>query len=428
MVSVFLPLLLVSCTREPTRPAVRHLVLVTLDTVRADHLSVYGYEAPTSPHLVAFSQQADRYTAAISSSPWTLPSHASMLTGLHPSQHGAVTVEPETGGDAWPLPESATTLAELLAAEGYQTAAFVANRGYLSPEYGLSQGFDTYEVISGDDKLTERAMQWLDEEAAPDRPVLLFINYMSAHRPYNLTPQPGWPSPEKPLLSPLNTLLSQQAQKQPLSPDTVALVKRQYDQGIVNVDAAFGALLEGLGERNMLTDSAVVVTADHGEAFGEHDVIEHGKDIYEPLVRVPLLIHRPGQTQPSIVDTPVSSAHLPGLLAADFPALRALPVPDMVLTENRYCRPKDRDILDGRFLRIRRAVYDWPLKRIFSSDGDDALFDVVTDPGELSPLSAEQLAASDALQQHLPVFVPPSDAPPEQDATEEALRALGYIE
>ncbi|MFT5679445.1 MAG: arylsulfatase A-like enzyme [Myxococcota bacterium] len=430
-----LPLLLSCTTPPPQHTAGPHLILISLDTVRADHLGVYGYDQPTSPRLDAFAETADIFTSATAAAPWTLPSHAAMFTGLLPAMHGAVTDTPQeaggSGGDALALSDAHITLAETLAAAGYQTAGFVANGGYLSEAYNLHQGFARYTVQSGPGvRLNAQVAGWLDTEARTDRPLFLFLNYMDAHRPYNTAPLPGWPAPEDPdVLGPLNALIAQvMIRGEPPDPTLRATVMGHYDHGIANADAAVGGLLDLLAARGLLAGATVVITADHGEAFGEHGLVEHGVDVYEALVHVPLLIHHPGQTARRDRDQRVGSANLPGLLAPGLPPLADMPVPKTVVAANRYSRPKDRHH-GGRFMRTREAVYDGSLKLILSSDGDDALLDLSADPGEVRDLLADRPEDAARLRALKPVAAPLSEGTVAPSAEiEAALRALGYVE
>ena len=134
------PALLAACARAPREP---NVVLITLDTVRADHLSAYGYAVQTSPRLAGLARQATLYRRALASSPWTLPAHASLFTGRHVFEHGAhdFKVTEDIPDNAYPLGAEQLTLAEALKAEGYETVAVVANAGYLAKRYGLDQGF-----------------------------------------------------------------------------------------------------------------------------------------------------------------------------------------------------------------------------------------------------------------------------------------------
>ena len=184
------------------------LVIVTLDTTRVDHLSVYGYERETTPQLEAFAERAVRFERAWSTSTWTLPAHASLFTGLYPASHGAhydargaaalgsvlVSVPAAKLVRAGRLDERTITLAEILSARGYETGAFVGGP-WLHRSFGLLQGVekmdDESRTFGGRDAslLTDRALEWLEDLEA-DAPYFLFLNYFDAHAPYN--PPPGY--------------------------------------------------------------------------------------------------------------------------------------------------------------------------------------------------------------------------------------------
>jgi len=410
------------------------LIVVTLDTVRADHIGAYGYVLPTSPQLDQLAARSDRYTRAVSSAPWTLPSHASLFTGLDPSEHGAVSVDPEgEGEDAWAVSSDVPTMAEVLRADGWQTAAFVGNAGYLDARFGLDRGFDLYEkpTARGSEALVP-LWQWLDEVRDPARPAFVFLNLMDAHRLYNLAPLPAWPRPDRAEPGLLDELMVQVTRKgQDPDPELRAAVVRQYDHGIANADAALGALVAGLQARGQMSSATLVVTSDHGEAFGEHGYVEHAFDLYQSQIAVPLVIHRPGQSRGRLVDTPVSSAHLPGLLAPEHPVLSALPVPEGVVSENRFARPRDVGWAsrnnEERYLRVRQALIT-PSRKLIATEGSDEveIYDLLADPGELSRLAEEP---PDDLRARLPEVRRGGRLPvAPDDAQQAALEALGYVE
>ncbi|MBT3223583.1 MAG: sulfatase, partial [Proteobacteria bacterium] len=193
---VFLMCLPLSCTCNESSPvksepsttevpkAAKNILFISLDTVRADHLSVYGYHLPTSPNLEALADHATLYRRAQASAPWTLPSHASMFTGLYPFEHGAHTPEPGGKNKAVVLNQDLTTIAEVLSSNGYVTGAIVANAAFLGKKFALDQGFAEYEIKRGTgDEINKRALTWLRKNK--DQSFFLFLNYMDAHRPYN---------------------------------------------------------------------------------------------------------------------------------------------------------------------------------------------------------------------------------------------------
>ncbi len=435
----------------PSRPP--DVVLVVLDTVRADHLSAYGYARPTSPHLEAFARGADRHTAARATAPWTLPSHASLFTGLLPFEHGAeARKDPRTGAfiDAPSLREELVTLAEALASEGYETRGIVANPIYLDRRSGLSQGFESWEVLplGGNDwrHVTHRAFERL-RDRAPARPLFLFLNFMDAHRPYHVVPPPdrlGLPAPDP--AEPgalLDELAEQVLERGAADPSLVTRVTTHYDTGIANADRGIGALLARLAAQANLDNALVIVTSDHGEYLGEHGLVEHSKDVYEPALWVPLVVKQPGQRRGRVLDSPLSLADIPRLVAAALPPAqatrlaRAFPPPEDTapMAELRYTRPKDLFGPHGaRFDRIRTVLYqgDWKLSR--SSDGAHELYDLRADPAEArnrigdEPLRASQMLGEIDRRVRQREFTGrwPDSQPPTPEE-QEALRALGYL-
>ncbi len=389
-----------SCGSE--RPA-RNVVLIVMDTVRADHLSCYGYARPTTPALDQLAAGADRYATARSTAPWTLPSHASLFTGKPAYLHGADALKLPGGAiaDAAPLRPDELTLAEALAAAGYDTGAFVANRGYVNPRMGLDQGFAHFmnERFPAP-RMSELALEWLGARAG-DRPWLLFMNYMDAHRPYNTTPLPPERAaqlPAPPASGEPDAVASLEAlylhvfeREEPPPPEMVQRVVDNYDLALANLDAGLAELFEGLREKGLYDDALIIVTADHGEYFGEHDLVEHSKDVYEEALRVPLIVKRPGQRAGRVIETPISLADVAGLtLDEACPAAR--PSRDAFagargapghFAQARYARDRDlKASWKGRFQRERDVLYVENFKLIRSSDGQHELYDLAADPHE----------------------------------------------
>ena len=437
--------------REPP-----NVILLVMDTVRADHLSCYGYDRPTTPGLKAFAAGADRYTNVRSTAPWTLPSHASMFTGLFPFQHGAQSRrDPATGQilDALPLQASRTTLAEALHGEGYATGAFVANGAYLGRRYGLDQGFDVYEerergVPADAPRMNAKALAWLDRRG--DEPFFLFVNYIDAHRPYNVTPLPPEraaqlppPDPEPPvrLLDELcHAVLEEQ---DPPSPELVRRVITQYDTALANLDLALTSLFAELDRRGLLEDALVIVTSDHGEYFGEHDLVEHSKDVYEEALRVPLIVKRPGQSQGRVIDELRCLVELPCMVLGELPPTTAARLAGdfpcggrATLAELRYTRLKDFTKPYGRrFDRERTVLYQGRYKLIRSTDGHHELYDLEADPHEThnlfdptDELSTTLLAACERMRAEGESPTGADRAPELSPEELEQMRQLGYID
>jgi arylsulfatase A-like enzyme len=420
---------------------------VVLDTVRADHTGAYGYERNTTPSLDGLAEISTVFTRSMSSSPWTLPSHASLFTGLDPFEHGAHSFYSTADGtNVHPLPSDHLTLAEALAERGFATGAFVANTAFLASRFQIDQGFETYEAKREPARLkNRRILEWIDEQAS--RPFFLFVNYLDSHRPYNTQPRPGLidpPAERNPQL--LNQLRARvMGGVEVNEPNLRQRVIDQYDTGIAHADEGLGELLSHLQAEGLLSASLVLVTSDHGEYFGEHDLVEHSKDIYQEAIRVPLVVKAPGQLDARRDDTPISSADIPYLIASSLePALRdemrtlfpRAPGSQPVIVENHYSRTADLQspIWGARFHRVRRALLDWPYKVILSSDGENEVYDLEADPGESRNLIDVRPELAQRLRRQLEERVVEPDpervrsAPELSDAERKDLRALGYIE
>jgi choline-sulfatase len=281
-----------SCSRGGERNP--NLLLVTIDTVRADHLGCYGDRDAITPTLDRLASEGVRFDAASSTVPLTLPSHATILSGLLPVHHGL------RNNGAGALPAGTGTLATLLAGDAarYRTGAFVG-AFVLDGRFGLKPGFEVYDDdIPRDPKagvsleaerpgreVVDRALAWLT--ALPnDRPFFLWVHLYDAHAPY--TPPPAW------------------AARHP---------GRPYDGEISEVDEQVGRLLAELDRRGVSGKTVVAVAADHGESLGEHGELTHGLLLYEPTLHVPLIVRAPGRLAPRVVRTPVSLVDLAPTLA-----------------------------------------------------------------------------------------------------------------
>ena len=412
------------------RPTPDVIVLV-LDTVRPDHLSCYGYRLPTTPNIDALAATADRYAQARSTAPWTLPSHASLFTGLFPFQHKADAFATTDGAviDARPLSPDALTLAEALKQEGFTTGAFAANTGYLNRASGLDQGFDTYVVgrlpAPG---MSAAALAWLAEVTATPAspapatraPFFLFVNYMDAHRTYNTAPlgeerakQLPAPPPEGETGDTYLDALCEHVlgEETPPDPELVRKTIEAYDLALANLDAGLGELFDGLKRMGRFDDALIVICADHGEYFGEHDLAEHSKDVYEPAMRIPLIVKRPGQKEGRVIEDPISIADVPKAILASFPDAiaqrHAAKFPGTsgvgsMLGQIHYTRPKDLNKAWGpRFRRERDVLYEGGYKLIRSSDDRHELYDLENDRGEQRNLFNERPLEATKLMQRL---------------------------
>jgi arylsulfatase A-like enzyme len=403
--SLLLPGLLAGCAGEevPRQPDV---IVLVMDTVRQDFMGFAGHQRPTTPELDRFSEIATDYPRAKATAPWTLPSHASLFTGLYPLEHGArgywdpsITPEKvrrvESRGNVRGLSQGPTTLAEWLGQQGYRTGAVVANEVFLGERYGVQRGFEHYDLgLEPAPRINERALRWLDAQPA-GQPVFLFINYMDAHKPYNIAPVERLGSAGEYDEVLVRRVMEQVHQRDPLlDPQELARIVHWYELGIANLDAAIGDLFDSLRRRGRFDSALILVTSDHGEYFGEHDLFGHSKDVYEEAMAIPLQIKEPGQTQAARDDRLISLKHLPGLIAKHVaPELRPpsfeLHTGAPIIGELYGSRVKDlREPWGERFLRIRMAHYEGPWKLIHSSDGHHELFRLDLS-GENQDLAAE---------------------------------------
>jgi arylsulfatase A-like enzyme len=326
--------------RLPTAaPASPNIVVIVIDTLRADHLSSYGYTRRTSPHIDQIAAQGVRFNNAISTSSWTQPAHVSLITGRYPSQAGD-----ETGLIA----QGIDTIGETLQAAGYRTAAFSGNFYVFSSDTGFGAGFVHFEdyyrspgnIFTGAfygrvieyallhpvfglenklgryqaEQINQAVLQWVDKDH--HRPFFALINYYDVHDPY-LPPQP-YRGQFSPLESPgglINTDWDQSQNYLPLDPAELQSEIDAYDGAIAYVDDQIASLLKGVQALRPGEDTLLVIVSDHGELFGEHDLFGHGNSLYRELIRVPLIIWWPGHVPPGAsVDQPVTLASVPATL------------------------------------------------------------------------------------------------------------------
>lgn len=455
------------------RDSTPNVILVVLDTVRADHLSAYAYHRKTSPHLHDFANQSVRYTQAVAPSSWTHPSHASMMTGLMPSVHGARYYAPISTDSAVlkPLANEYVTLAERLEEAGFSTGAIIANHGGLRRELGLAQGFGHYDErarsslktvhtktvstarwiirllqrFSGREQLgfemrdaediNRTALSWLD--SVENEPFFLFINYADAHAPYR--PHPEWhgrlglaPNPvvEEATSTPENrgtrTKLSESMDR--------------YDGEIAYLDHRLGELFQSLRSRGLFESTLIIVTSDHGEAFGEHGYTGHFNSVYQEEVHVPLIIRYPGGMTRGTVDEPTSLTAVYSLVL-DEVGLGSIASRDHRTAAHLVLSELHRPTLNknGTEAWVTRALYEPSgRKTIMAQDREYEweLYDLATDPGELENLAVSKFdippRARDALldwaeQAKANAVELPVDLAVSQDILRE-LRSLGYVD
>jgi arylsulfatase A-like enzyme len=281
-----------------------NVLLISIDTVRKDHCSVYGYNRDTTPNLRKFAEQGARFDLAYSACSSTAPSHASMFTSLYPPAHQVLR-------NGYKLGNEYNTLAEQLSSLGYQTAACVSSF-VLNAKFGLAQGFTFYDddFKEGTQSITKKyfpgqpdigdqragantlkAIDWLKNKRNPDAPFYLFLHYFDPHEPYD-PPEPFRSQflSQKNEPNYLEKILAK-IQNKPLI--DLEKISSLYDGELAFTDQEIGKVFEVLKHLGLEEDTLVVLTSDHGEGLGQHNHIGHSINIYEEAVRVPLLFRWP---------------------------------------------------------------------------------------------------------------------------------------
>lgn len=437
-----------ACAPPPPPPAGNHnLLLVTLDTVRADFLEPYGFEGRSSPNLAAFAGGALLFEQAFATAPRTSPSHASILTGRHPGHHGVLfngfdmPVEVALGADS-------LTLAEHLRQAGFFTGGIVS-AGTLDERYGFQQGFDTFEsegtrkerqkpeAGGGADEVTVTALRWLKKHRGER--FFLWIHYYEAHSPFHSPPE-VW---EAMGMAPGEIVTMESARS---GEQTLASIRRSYQAEIFELDAEVGRLLDGLDELGLDGGTLVAMVGDHGEYLGEHGYFGH-QELYDEMLHVPMIIRsptlEPGR-RPELVSTIDLAPTLLGLLGVPpLPGGQGVDLldpgqspPDVVFAEWRNHQPwlgqreaRPRDLIFSARSSSAKVIYDRPFPE------QSMAFDIERDAGEQVNLygAGDPLRPDleEVLRRHLDTM--PAEALSFGEMTldpktAEMLRSLGYIE
>lgn len=286
-----------------------HVVLITVDTLRADRLSIYGNPAPTSPNIDALLANGARFNAARTVEPLTAPASASMLTSLYPHEHG-------TSRNGIPMREGLRSLPGMLMELGYATAGFVSNWTLTDKQSGLAEHFDVYQEVltkkrwfiwfgeSDAEDVRLQTEEWFEEDGVyPGQPLFLWVHFVDPHAPYKLhesfAPELGVPT------------------------DGSASVMQRYDTEIAYVDHQIGLMLDNLGAYLDMDNTLVVFASDHGEGLGEHGYKGHGRYLYEEELRIPLGFTWNGRITQEQFQAPASLIDIAptvmGLLGAPIP-------------------------------------------------------------------------------------------------------------
>ncbi len=436
------------------------VLLVMVDTLRADHLSAYGYGGGRTPHIDSLAADGVRYAHTFAQASWTRPSVATILTGLYPSSHGAV-------HKADMLPDRVDTVAEVLARGGYYTAGFADNVN-VSPSFGFGQGFADYRYLAPDlffhasepaaqltlysglrlvrerflarrvdvhnyyqpaEVVTDTLIEWLDSPAAKQGPFFLFAHYMDPHDPYFVHPFNGE---------------GYARVANPNPPASVADKYRQlYDGGIAYLDEHLGRLFADLKRRGLYDHMLIVLTGDHGEEFHEHGGWWHGTTLYDEQIHVPLIMKPPaGGARGRVVDELTTSLDItPTIIKtaglAVPPVMQGHPLPlDGGTPEKRDSVFSEED-LEGNMLQSVRTNSS---KLITANPGNprglqpEELYDLKTDPGEQRSLVASEPNLLEELRAALGrsylearAHAGAGSQTDVDSVTKDRLRALGYL-
>ena len=438
---------LAACAPQAGPPP--HVFLITVDTLRADHLSMNGYARATSPNIDALAAEALHFEQAVAVLPKTGPSVTTHLSGLDPCAHGVT-------ANRYQIPPQVTLVAERFAAAGYRTAAFVSNP-VLAEEKGYSRGFSKYQVfakVGGLDDMNRRALKWMEKQDW-QQPTFVWLHYIDPHGPY--TPKGEYrdlfqddeiaradtrtlPTTYEPLEGwPANYVLGAIPAYQVRGDENrVAFYVASYDAEIRYMDAAVGEVLDFLRERKLFDGAGILFTADHGESQGEHDYwFEHGWYANEDWQRIPMVVKPPGGVKPRRIPQQVSNLDTcPTLLA-----MAGIEPPDdapgrSLLEPRRAEGPlfiQNTSTYPDRIFGVRLPSTKY-LKN--ETTGIEELYDLTSDPHETRNLIAESPQAASRMRALYATFSEncaqssPGEAvevAPDAVTTEE-LRALGYTD
>jgi len=424
-------------TEEPV-----HVLFVTIDTLRTDHVSSYGYERPTTLHLDRLIERGVKFTRARTIEPLTSPALCSMLTARYPHEHGSTR-------NGLRMRSGLPSLPKALQAHGYRTAAFVGNWTLRDKLSGLAEHFETYEevltrrrwfgLVRGEataEDLTESTIDWISDHVRSrrTRPFFAWVHYVEPHAPYRLH--------------------RDQMERIGLSPAKDAPPIDRYDTEIAFVDQSIGELLHVLHDLGIEKNTIVVFASDHGESLGEHKYWGHGRYLYEPTLRIPMSITWPGRITPREIDAPSLITDLaPTVLAlletGTLPYSRGFDWSGVMA--GREQPPATRDTYYQAHRGAVLSRHDSDLARrsgllevgILRGDRKETfripknrrqLFDLAADPGEISPIGEAGDDPTEGLQEWMrTVYTSLSEfdteiPEPLDEESAEQLKSLGYVD
>jgi arylsulfatase A-like enzyme len=447
---------------EPAPPAGTdrpNVMVVLVDALRADRLGPYGFrERPTSPNLDRFAAQSVVFERAISQDGWTVPSVASLFSGVYPQTHGVLRfIDPkshfEGGGEGGgpvlmdAMSQDHTTLAERFAAAGYATAAILKS-DVINAGRGFEQGFEHFEFLSQPPKdrldsgaqLTDATLRWLATHGGDPRPFFLYLHYMDPHTSY-IAPEPYYSRYSTGFSSSLDgnhgpiVAFNEEGSPEPTA-DDIGKLLALYDAEIEYWDSQFGRLVDHLAASGLLNGTIVVVTADHGEAFWEHELFEH-RAVFQENIWVPMIFRVPG-VAPARISSLVQMIDI-GPTVVELAGVE--PGPHWVGLSHAEAIRSGSPVLEqpvsSEWAGERTLITPDGLK-ILLGHGEPRLYDLTADPGEtvnLAERRPEDFARlKDLLELRFREAVElkgrfaaagPTELTPEQV---EDLRALGYLD
>jgi arylsulfatase len=429
----------------------RNVILISIDTLRPDFLGCYGYERPTSPALDRLAEAGTLFEDVTSGSPWTLPGHATMLTGLFPSRHGVKDHVNQLTDE---------TLATRLRKEGFRTMAVVNSHNIGTPAFGLMRGFDkersryVFEmdpptggpILNMGREITDTALGWLRD--LDDRRFFLFLHYYDVHTDF--TPEARYKAQfVGPYEGKLHGRTPQLARLRDsgavLTAADIRWLKEMYDAEIRQLDEILSGLFDFLEDSGLADETLVVITSDHGEEYYEHEGLLHGRTQYQELLAIPLFMRGPGVPEGLRIPDPVHQVDIAPTILSLLGVAPTTDVDGIDLTNNwrnpaalpeirlLYGEADHNNIVDGeKVVDIYKMIRIEDDKLIYNTlTGEIELYDLSQDPGEqkdLSKLDPERAAVlMERLQFYMDNAKPGAGPLPAQTAEQEAtLKALGY--
>ena len=462
-----------------------NILFIVMDTTRADHLSCYGYSRETSPYLDRIAGEGALFKKAISTSGWTLPAHISMFTGLYPYEHGVGFASPY-------LPEKIETITVIFKKNGYRTLGY-SNNPFVSDLSGLSRKFDDFQVgwkkfekryfykiasnmardvlkVGGpgmkmmDDgaALTSRyVLEWMEKNSKS--PFFIFINYMEPHLPYhppapfdslfmpnNISPQ------ERNIYSPDPKVARTLFEPRNRVPKELAVINALYDGEIRYLDEKIWMLYERLAKLNVLDNTVIIITSDHGDNLGDHNIVGHGYGLHNTLLEVPLIIRYPKLFPPgTIINDKVQTTDIyytilgivgevgnPSVLKLGkslATRINEKKFEEIMIAERDKSIwvewAKSEGVQTDHLNNTQKTLISGNYKYIWSSNGEEELYDIVNDHEESTNIASKSIQIVNILKYEMEQISlkaksgsqSPLPMPKMDDATKEQLKSLGYI-